>query len=384
MRLPIRCFLLTGSFVGAALFISAVRAQERFELPPVSNNAALQYYQAFVTMPALSAEQELLLDNWDTTQLGIATSKLLDECQTSFMFLHRGGQRPECDWGLDYDDGVSMHLPHLGKGRTLARLALLDVRRSLAAGNVDAVGSRLGDVMALARRMGADYTLIGVLVCYAMENMVVDAVAPHVPELGISYADAAKALAALPPSPRLEHSVMCEKRLAESIVRQLKDAEAKRPGGWREAWLAMASPEMPDVLKNVESLDEVMDMAEDFQSVYDELAQLVVLAPKEFDAKYPEFAKRARAASPIAELLLPAMDKVIAAQRRTEARLGMLMAAIAVAEGGPEKLADIQDPFGDGPFEYKPLADGFELSSKFVFEGKPVTLRIVRGHRTTP
>jgi hypothetical protein len=368
--------LLAVSFACSTLAGGAVRAQERFELPPLSDNAALQYYQAFVTMPALSAEQEKLLDNWNTTQLGVATSKLLDQCQPTFMFLHRGGQQPKCDWGLDYDEGISMHLPHLAKGRTLARLALLDVRRSLAAGNVDAFGSRVGDVMALGRRMGGDYTLVSVLVCYAIDNMVVDAVAPHVPELGVPYADAVKSLATLPPSPRLEHSVMCEKRLAESIVRQLKEAEAKRPGSWKETWLAMASPEMPEALKNVQSLDEVIKMAEDFQSVYDELAQLMALPPKEFDAKYPDFAKRAQAASPIAELLLPAMDKVIAAQRRTETRLAMLMAAIAVAEAGPEKLADIQDPFGDGPFEYHKLETGFELSSKLVNEGKPVTLVI--------
>jgi hypothetical protein len=67
---------------------------------------------------------------------------------------------------------------------------------------------------------------------------------------------------------------------------------------------------------------------------------------------------------------------VIAAQRRTEVRLAMLMAAIAVAEGGPEKLADIPDPFGDGPFEYRKRDDGFELSSELVYEGQPVKLVI--------
>jgi hypothetical protein len=358
------------------LVVATARAQERFALPRLSDNAALQYYQAFVTIPAMSAEQEKLLEQWDTAQLGVATSKLLDQCQTSFMFLHRAGQRPDCDWGLDYDEGISLHLPHLAKARSLARLAMLDVRRSLAAGHVDAAGSRVGDVLALGRRVGGDYTLVSVLVCYAMQNMVVDTMAPHVPEMDVPYADAVKALGSLPPGPQLVHSVMCEKRLAESIVRQLKAAEARRPGSWKETWLAMASPEMPESLKQVDSVDEAIKMCEDFQSVYDELAQLVALPHKEFDAKYPEFAKRAQAANPIAELLLPAMDKVIAAQRRTEVRLAMLMAAIAVAEGGPEVLADIPDPYGNGPFTYRKLEGGFELSSQLVHDGQPVTLVI--------
>jgi hypothetical protein len=366
--------LLAVSAIVAVFLASGARAQESFQLPPLSDNAALQYYQAFATMPALTADQEKLLENWNTTPLGVGTSKLLDGCHTSFAFLHKAAARSECDWGLNYDEGISMHLPHLGKARTLARLAMLDVRRSLAAGNINAVGERLGDVMAMARRVGEDYTLVSMLVCFAMENMVVDAVAPHVPELGIPYDDAVQNFDSLPPRPRLVHSVMCEKRLAASIVRQLQEAEAKQPGSWRGVWQSMASPGVPTVLKDVKSLDQIVTWANDFQGVYDELAELVELPPKEFDAKFPDFAKRAREISPIAELLLPAMDRVIATQRRTETRLALLMAGIAVAESGPDALEEIKDPFGDGPIEYRKLDDGFELSSKLVYEGGPVKL----------
>ena len=62
--------------------------------------------------------------------------------------------------------------------------------------------------------------------------------------------------------------------------------------------------------------------------------------------------------------------------RRAEARMAMLLAAISVVEGGPDKLADIRDPFGEGPFEYRKLDAGFELSSKLQQDGKPVTLLI--------
>jgi hypothetical protein len=78
----------------------------------------------------------------------------------------------------------------------------------------------------------------------------------------------------------------------------------------------------------------------------------------------------------MAKLLLPAMDKVIATQRRSDVRMAMLMAGIAVVERGPEKIADFKDPFGDGPFGYKKLKTGFELSSKLMHEGKPVTLMV--------
>jgi hypothetical protein len=54
----------------------------------------------------------------------------------------------------------------------------------------------------------------------------------------------------------------------------------------------------------------------------------------------------------------------------------MLLAAVAVAHDGPEKLKEIRDPFGEGPFEYRKLESGFELKSKLKFDGEPVTLTV--------
>jgi len=57
--------------------------------------------------------------------------------------------------------------------------------------------------------------------------------------------------------------------------------------------------------------------------------------------RYAVFSERAGATSPVAKLQLPSIEKTVAAQRRGEARFAMLLAAIAVIEGGPERLADI-------------------------------------------
>jgi hypothetical protein len=62
----------------------------------------------------------------------------------------------------------------------------------------------------------------------------------------------------------------------------------------------------------------------------------------------------------------------------------MLLAGLAVIEGGPEKLADIKDPFGDGRFGYRKLDVGFELSSKLEQDGKPVTLVIGQQPNASP
>jgi hypothetical protein len=360
----------------AMLAGTGASGQSSFELPPLSDNAALQYWQAVATLPALDATQEKMLENWATTPLGLSTSKLLDQCQTSLTYMRRAATMRECDWGLDYKEGVSLHLPHLAKGRLLARIAMLDARRALAAGDISKTGEDMGIAVTLARQLGRDYTLVSMLVCYAIEGMVIDTIAPHVPELAIPYDDASRAFAALPPAPSLEHATQCEKRMASSIIQQLRAAEEKQTGSWHETWLAILGPDTDEALKKVESFEQVITQLEAFQSVYDELEALVALPPAEFDAKFPEFVKKAGAANPMAKLLLPAMDKVIATKRRSEVRMAMLMAGIALVESGPEKIAEFKDPFGDGPFGYKKLENGFELSSTFVHEGQPVTLVI--------
>ena len=43
---------------------------------------------------------------------------------------------------------------------------------------------------------------------------------------------------------------------------------------------------------------------------------------------------------------------------------------------GQGALAKHPDPFGQGPFEYKVLPQGFELRSKLTIDGKPVTLTV--------
>jgi hypothetical protein len=368
-----------GAVISLALLLAQVamgRAQEKFDFPPVAENAALQYWQGFAKLPALDAKQEKLLDNWAKEPLGVATSSLLDQCQDSLKFLHRGAKLRKCDWGLDYSDGISMQLPHLSKARTLARVAALDARRALAVGNTDAAGNDMVGIVAMARHIGSDTTLVSALVCFAMEGMVVDLAAPLIPELNVPYDEALKAFESLPPRPRLDVTLAGDKRLASSMIQQLLDAERQRPGSWLETWLAMLGPNGPESLKHPGSLEEITKQLEGFFATYDELAKLVVLPPAEFEAQFPPFVKRARAANRMADLLLPSVDQALMTFRRGEARMAMLLAAIAVVESGPEKLAEIKDPFGDGPFGYKKLETGFELSSKLMEQGRPVTLTI--------
>ncbi len=353
-------------------------AQPNGNQTELGENAALQYWQAFAQMPMLDAEQQKILDERDTVSLNDpAVEKLLASAQSSLMYLRRGARLKQCDWGLDYNDGVGLMLPHLTKARDLARLASLDARYQYARGNRKALRDDAMSMMALGRHVGRDPIMICILVRVLIEGMVVDLVASYVPELEASHADSVAMFQTLPSTSRVADGVNVEKEFFVGwMVRKLKEEEKREKGAGLVLWKNFVGPNAPHELQDMDSLDQVVQLAEDIMPVYDELNELVALPPAEFTSRYPQFKQRVASANKLAEFIVPDFNSLLEKERRSEARVAMLLAAIAVREGGPDKLKEIKDPFGDGPFEYRKLDDGFELQSNLQVEGKPVTLTI--------
>jgi hypothetical protein len=341
-------------------------------------NAALQYWQAFSQMPALDEGQEKLLDDWRTVSLDdAAVHKLVAESQKSILYLRRGAHCSHCDWGLDYNDGIGMLLPHLAKARSLARLAALDARYQYERGNRGALTANTFAMMTLARHVGRDPIMVGLLVRFLIEGLTVDVVTPHLPEGKMPYAKAVAMFEALPKAPDLQQAIPAEKKyFIQWMIRKLREEEEREPGAGVKLWHNMLGAEGPQELKQVDSLRTMVELLEDLLSAYDELEKLVALPKAKFDEQYPQFKERVKAEKPLARFLLPDIEALLAKQQRNQARMAMLLASVAVVESGPEALKDIKEPFGDGPFEYRALDTGFELQSKLTYEGKPVTLTI--------
>jgi hypothetical protein len=73
------------------------------------------------------------------------------------------------------------------------------------------------------------------------------------------------------------------------------------------------------------------------------------------------------------------MHKVAESKRRATTQSALFRAAIAIVQGGPERVKDTKDPSGEASFEYRALDKGFELKSKFLVEGRPLTLTVGQG-----
>ena len=230
-----RCFTLLPLLPALVALCPDVAVAQKVPLrTELAENAALQYWQAFAQMPNLDKEQEKLLqdwskvDEWHKLPLHPEAEKLIEASHSSLMYLHRGAKLQRCDWGLDYTDGMSLLLPQLAKARDLARLAALRARIEFERGNYKAARADAAAIMALSRHVGRDPIMICILVRHGLEGMVVDLVAPYVPDLKASHTEAAAMFNALPPSSAVLQSLGTEQKfMCQWAITKLKEEEAQ-------------------------------------------------------------------------------------------------------------------------------------------------------------
>ncbi len=345
----------------------------------LAENAALQYWQAFSQLPSMDKDAEKFATQWNTAPLDDpAVAKLIGDSRTTLLYLGRATKLSRCDWGLDYNDGVGLLMPHLSRSRDAARLAALDARRAFQRGDAKTGWNDAIAIMTLGRHMSSDPIMISVLVGANLESMAIDAVAPYLPVARLPYSQAAADLAKLPKVPPFTQTLATEKRfMAEWIIAKLREEEARQPGAWKEFWKSLfVGTQEEQNPPQAESAAAAIQMVEGVLPLYDELARFLAMPQEQFDAQYPAFKQKTKAEHKLASLLLPAIDKVREKEVRSRIRSAMLLAAIAIVEGGPGKLNQSPDPINQKPFEYRKLDDGFELKSEVHVEGQPVTLTI--------
>jgi hypothetical protein len=384
--------ILATFFLSAALLPpTPAAAQAPGAGPDNGANAALNYWQAFAFLPALDKGQEKLLEGWNKVPLDAAARELIGKYRMSRAYLHRGAKSPRCDWGEAYEDGIRMLLPHLPKSVTLARLAALNARHEFAQGQWAAGAEDVAALLGLARHLEMDRIMIANLVGPRIEAMAIEAAAPYLPELRSALPAATSAVLDAPSTgATLPEMVLMEKQIGPIwLIGELKAAERRQEGSWQGVWNEIfeapneggANPDR-EAARAVKTLDQALKSLEDALPWYDRMAEVAALPREGFDKQYPELLSRAKAASPVGGLLLPSLDRMVEVRRRAQAQRLLLKAAMAVVQGGPEKLKDVKDPFGDGPFEYRDLGKGFELKSKLIFRGQPVTLTAGQGKKS--
>lgn len=360
----------------------AACAQPVSEKPRDSGNAAMKYWQAIALLPNFDDKQEKLLENWKTVPLA-DTSNLLQTSQAMMKYLRRASACSHCYWDLDYNEGALLLLPHLAKCRTLGRLAALQIRSEFASGKPASAVDSFLTLVTLARHTGSEPIIISILVGYAIESFALEAIAPYLPDLDKELVGKlASSMVNLPKMVPMQETLHTEKvYMLGWLIKQMEAAEKEQPGNWYKTLTALLGPDSETeknnnlkLLNSIESYAKARQLASDLTPIYDEFAKVFTMPVAQRDGRCEELLQQARKNNPLAVMLLPALTKSMASENKYQARQALIQAALVVVQKGPEQLKTIPDPFGNGPFEYKQLSKGFELTSKLrSSDGKQVS-----------
>jgi hypothetical protein len=371
-RAPILCAVVL-------LTAGAVSAQQQRR----ACDGAVEYWQAFALLPQMDDAQQKIIANVNTAPLDPAAQKLIENSANALTQLHRGAACDACDWNLHKEDGYAMLLPHLAKGRELARLAYLRARQRIAQRQFGPAAQDVCDALVLARRLGADAVVIAMLVEDNVEQTGVDAVGPHLKQLdGNALSVLSDRLAKLPPGASLLDSVRVERQIGvEALIANLNAAPAG--DDWRQRLtesMGIGGPENPEgeaqaQLKSVNSPRQLAERLVQLRPLYQQLPDALKLPQEQAHARLDEIHKQAQGI-PLGAFVLSDYSRVYDKHQAAQSRLAMLRAAVAVVQHGQEQLKNFPDPSTGQPFDYRASDNGFELQSKLTVEGKPVTLTV--------
>ena len=301
--------------------------------PAKPQNAALSYWQAFALLPGLTRSEKKVLREHASAPMDKTTEKIIKKSAAALKMLRRGAGIKHCDWGLDKKAGVAALVPHLPKARQMARLACLAARYHLHQGKQKAAVDDLMAALALSHHLGEKGPLVGFLVQVAIESIVVETTAKHLRHFSpATLKILGKRISAVPAGGSLASALRHEK---DFLIDQ----------------------------KNNPFYKQAIELNA-------ELAKIADLSPDEFAKKIKTIK------NPLIKIQGPVLQRSCYIYAAVRAKTAMLKAAIAIRLGGKDKIKSTKDPYGDGPFRYKATKEGFELSSKLMMDGKPVTLTV--------
>ena len=355
--------------------------------PDLGANAALRYWQAFAQLPKLTdAQEHKLNEEYLDMPLDTHVRDIVTKADYAFRMMHRGAALPQCDWGLDYEEGVELMLPHAQAARMMSTLACLRARIRFEEGhNADALDD-LVDAMTLGRHATRDGTLLTALINIGIENRTGDTLGRYLPRLNAEAIQKLKTrLGALPPAVTLAEGVAIFEQKAglDWLIRKVKehkDPESLVAFLSRYCGRGGDSPEQARVRGRAfleecgGTADGVVKMAEEIRPCYAIGARMLELPLDQCEKQFQlEATKHSR--NPVFKMIFPPVVSLRRSQARTDVFRALLAAALDVQLGQPDALKSHPDPVVVGPFEMVKFDGGFELRSKFKPEsGDPWVL----------
>ncbi len=237
--------------------------------------------------------------------------------------------------------------------RSLAGMLVLQARHEIVGGRLEAAVSDLLAALHVARDAAALSNFYAKLIEQGASGPALRVLAELLPSLPSEQVKALPArLAALPRSPSWSEVLRGEYQFGvKEAARQ--DAKMAELGG-AAGFSTQAYAKLEPLYQALEAGDG--QAPEAFQTLVDEQSK-----------RFPN--------NPFAQVLKPMFVRVQLQVATVGVWYGMLDEGIRMVSEGPEARPQKSDPYGDGPFGFQAMANGFILVTELTNRGKAVSLK---------
>jgi hypothetical protein len=349
----------------------AVVAPPALAIPPDPNNAALLYYQSFLTLAQLddAARDRIAAVARGDKAPDKQAREDIGKCAGAIEFAEAAVKVPACDWGVRYSRGFEALMPQMAQMRFLSFVLIADARIRAADGNYKGALERCLMTGTFARQIG-DETFISYLVSVGVRDLEYKCMQDIV---GRSAADAkllqwlkdelaASDVVTLSPVRSLKNEMEIVSDLlrvdnVEKLARALAGTDPKKAAVIvRKADQKILERARGLYAERMSSALTIFSTPMPYEQAVAQLKQL-----RDFDPNDPS--------SQVVQAFIPGLDKIFSQKTAIETHANAIKAGIEVllSRAKTGQLADALpsslpgDAFSGKDFDYAKTKDGFTL-----------------------
>ncbi len=366
----IRNRLFAGTvFVSLAMALVASPARA---YPPDPDNAALLYYQGFLTLVELDEEARDRIRDMAMGEVAPddKVREDISKCIGAIQFAEAAAEVPACSWGVRYSQGFDALMPQLAQVRFLTFVLVADARIRASDSDYKRAFERCLMTGTLARHVG-DETIISYIVSLVVRTLGYKCMQDILGqtagdeellrwlknELATSPVDTVSFIRPLKIEIEIVTDLMQMDNI-EKLARILADSDEEKMA----EIVKMANENILEqnrrlYTERMKSGLTILSTSMQYERAHSQLKQLA----NDFDPNEP--------ASGAAGAFMPALSKILTLKTRAETHVNALKSAIDICMTGAKKgqLPDVlpaglpKDTFSGKDFKYEKTKDGFIL-----------------------
>lgn len=357
-----------------------------------SGNAALAYWQAQecllglvpdISNPSTGVEGFKIIRDGHKAPLNEDAREAIRRSHMTLYFLRRGSQIKRCEWGLASDElGPADEQGHLSSMPLLVGAACLRARHFF---EKDMSAEGVSDLIALLRlakhsgNAGHDGNR-AILAQLSTETRAIELAARRISKIDAAGIERlGLEMTVLPISEILKNFLAVQKKQWVHWPREFARHVRKHDGDWDSYWVKVGMradyrAEVGNLLRDASNgdPDRLLVLADEAERVFEQGISLADMPPDEFRRAWLSLFKKTADQNLIVELAGGEVELILDGLILANGRRSLFQAGVVVSRKGPEMLNDTEDSFG--PFEYRKLKDGFELTANLGLRGRALTM----------